>query len=349
MKELCLSTRIVWGSDALEALEELRGKRVLVVADSFLAKSGLLRRVLDRLPTETVEVFDSVTGEPTLPLVAQGVARQRAFGGEVLVAFGGGSAMDCAKGILHFSDCRVPLWCLPTTAGTGSEVTSFAVLSDPETGLKHPVVDPALRPNVALLDGQFLSGVPQNVTAVTGLDVLTHVTEAMVSVSANTFTDALAEKGFSLVTCFLPEAYSGCPKAKNQMLLASCLAGMAFDSAGLGICHSLSHALGGRLHVPHGRVNGILLPYVIEKNAENPAAARKYATLAKLWGLSPTARSLAGAVRRLNRRLGLPEGLSGAVDAAAVAADALQDRCTADNPRAFTQSELEQLVREVTR
>lgn len=347
MKQLRLSTRLIWGSDALDALEEWRGRRVLLVADGFLAKSGLVKTVLKKMPAEAVEVFDKVAGEPTLPMVAQGVARLRAFHGDGVVAFGGGSAMDCAKAMVKFSEKKLPLWCLPTTAGTGSEVTSFAVISDPKTGLKYPLVEETLLPNTAILDGQFLVNVPQTVTADTGLDVLTHVIEAYVSVSANTFTDALDEKGFCLATRFLPEAYSGCPKAKNHMLLASSLAGMAFNSAGLGICHALAHALGGRLHMPHGRVNALLLPTVIEANAQVPTAARKYGQLAKLWGLAPTARSLAGAVRRLNRRLGLPEKLSGSVDAAQIAADALQDRCAADNPRTFTEVELEALLREV--
>lgn len=347
MKELCLSTRLLWGADALDALKELRGKRVLVVADSFLSKSGMVQAVLEHLQESTVKVFDSVAGEPTLPLVAQGVACERSFGGEAVVAFGGGSAMDCAKAMLYFGGADVPLWCLPTTAGTGSEVTSFAVVSDPKTGQKHPIVDKKLLPDVALLDGRFLAGVPQNVTADTGFDVLTHVMEAFVSVSANTFTDTLAEKGFSLVIESLTDAYNGCPKAKNRMLLASSLAGMAFNGAGLGICHSLSHALGGRIHAPHGRVNALLLPHVIEWNAEVPAAAKKYGLLAKSWGLAPTPRALAGAVRRLCRRLGLPEKLAGTVDTAQVAADALADRCTADNPRPCTARELERILREV--
>lgn len=347
MKELCLSTRLLWGADALEALGEWKGKRVLVVADQFLSKSGMLQKVLDHLKESTVEVFDSVAGEPTLPIVAQAVACQRSFGGEGVVAFGGGSAMDCGKAMIHFSGKPIPLWCVPTTAGTGSEVTSFAVVTDPKSGVKYPIVEKGLLPHTALLDGQFLAGVPQTVTADTGLDVLTHVTEAYVSVRANAFTDALSTKGFSLVGECLPDAYGGCPKAKNKMLLASSLAGMAFNAAGLGICHSLAHALGGRLHAPHGRVNAVLLPYVIEKNGTDPKAARKYGQLAKLWGLAPTARSLAGAIRRLNRRLGLPEKLSGKADVAAVVQDALRDRCTGDNPVAFTARELESLLREV--
>lgn len=349
MKELCLSTRLIWGEDALNALAELRGRRVLVVADRFLSQSGALEIVLEKLKGSTVQVFDEVTGEPTLPLVAKGVARQREFGGEVIVAVGGGSSMDCAKGVVHFAEEDRPLWCLPTTAGTGSEVTSFAVIADPETGLKYPIVDQNLLPDTALLDGRFLTGVPKNVTVDTGADVLTHTVEAYVSVSSNTFTDALAEKGFSLAIRSMPDACGGCPKARNRMLLASALAGMAFNAAGLGACHALAHALGGRLHAPHGRVNGVLLPYVIEANAQDTRAAKKYGALAKLWGLSPTARSLVGAVRRLNRKLGLPETLSGQVDVARAAADAMQDRCMADNPRSFTVPELEKIIREVVK
>lgn len=349
MAQLRLGSRIVWGSDALKTLEEWADRRVLVVSDGFLAKNGLLERVLAALKESTVSVFDGVDGEPTLEMVARGIAAFRKLDAQAVLAFGGGSAMDCAKGIVWCAEEPVPLWCIPTTAGTGSEVTAFSVLTDRATGVKFPLVSPALVPQVALLDGQFLEGVPQAVTADTGLDVLTHAAEAYVATRSSLFTDALAEKSFAVAYARLPAAFAGDLEAKGEMLFASMLAGLAFDAAGLGACHAMAHALGARLHAPHGRVNALLLPRVIEANAQAPEAARKYAQLAKACGLSPGARPLAGAIRRLGRRLGLPEALEGQPDLAAVAADAGRDPCMADNPRPIPQKELEAMLREVVR
>ena len=347
MLELRLGSRIVWGSDALNVLGELRGLRVLVVSDGFLAQKGLVQRVLDALAGSTVEVFDQISGEPTLEMVARGVTALQKLDAQAVVAFGGGSAMDCAKGMVWTAGKGLPLWCIPTTAGTGSEVTAFSVLTDAKSGVKFPLVDPALVPQVAILDGQFLAGVPQTVTADTGLDVLTHAAEAYVAIRANPLTDALAEKAFTTAYTRLPAAYSGDGSAKNDMLFASMLAGIAFNAAGLGACHALAHALGARLHAPHGKVNAVLLPQVIEANAQVQSAAKKYARLARLCGLSPNSRALSGALRRLCRRLGIPERLTGSADLAAVASDAMKDPCIADNPKTFTPRELETILRGV--
>lgn len=348
MEEFRLRTRIVWGSGALSLLSQLEDKRVLVISDGFLAKNGLLDRVLRAAGKASIGVYDGVAGEPTLPMVAQAVAELNRLDGEVVVAFGGGSAMDCAKALGYCAGKRLPVWCVPTTAGTGSEVTSFAVLTDPETGLKYPLVDDSLIPEAAILDSQFLETVPPKVTADSGMDVLTHAAEAYVSTRANPFTDSLAEKSFAMAFASLPKAYQGDKGAKEEMLLASTLAGLAFNSAGLGVCHGLAHALGGRLHAPHGRVNALLLPHVIEANATVAVAAKKYARLAALCGLSPNARALAGAARRLTRKLGMAERLEGTADLSQVAADAQKDRCTSDNPKTFSPEELKGILREVT-
>lgn len=349
MFELRLKSRIVWGPDALEALKELAGSRVLVAADPFLAKSGLLEQVLEPLKGSDVEVFDQIPGEPTLEMVAQGVAVMRRTEARTVVAVGGGSAMDCAKGMLWCAGGSASLWCVPTTAGTGSEVTSFSVLTDTKTGVKLPLVEDALLPAVAILDGRFLRGVPDKVTAHTGLDVLTHAAEAYVAVRANPFTDALAEKSFSTAYARLSAAVAGDQGAREELLFASMLAGLAFNAAGLGACHALAHALGARLHTPHGLTNALLLPQVIEANAQDAASARKYARLAARCGLSPSPRALAGALRRLCRRLGLPDKLEGSADLAVVAADAGKDACMADNAKPFTPRELETILREVVR
>ena len=351
MQSFSLRPRIVFGRDALTALDVWKGKRAMVVTDRFFTQSGLVKRVTDRLTEGMYTVFDRVTPDPTLQLVAEGVAAFRAEKPEVVLALGGGSPMDCAKAICHFAGTEgraAPLWCIPTTAGSGSEVTSFAVLTDSAQGVKHPLVDETLLPETALLDPGFLSGVPASVTADTGMDVLAHALEAYVAKGANPFTDAAAEKAFLLASDHLPAAAAGDGEAREAMLYASCLAGMAFNGAGLGVCHALAHAIGGRYHVPHGRVNAILLPYVVRFNGEEPETARKYGALARLLGLSGTARALAGKISRLARLLAIPDRLPEPMDIPTVSADALKDRCAASNPRPLDQQNLAAILKEVS-
>ena len=348
METFTLRPKLYFGPDALGALKELSGRRVLVVTDSFLSSSGLLERVRVHLAGSEVTVFDQVTPDPSVELVARGVQLLREVQPEAIIAFGGGSPMDCAKAIRWSAGGFVPLWAVPTTAGTGSEMTAYAVLTDTEKGLKHPLVDDTLLPEHAILDAALLEGVPPSVTADTGMDVLTHAAEAYVSPKATPFTDALAEKAFVLAYEALPGAHRGDMGRKGSMLYASCMAVMAFNAAGLGICHSLAHALGGRIHQPHGRLNAILLPHVIRFNAVDHAAAQRYAKLAKLCGLAPSSRALSGAMGRLLTALKMPSTLT--VDApAAIAAAALADPCTATNPRVPTQAELETLLRGLNR
>lgn len=348
MDTFTLKPKLYFGPDALGALQELDGRRILVVTDGFLASSGLLNKVRARLNSSEVTVFDQVTPDPTVELVARGVQLLRECQPDVVIAFGGGSPMDCAKAVRWCSGSSAPLWAIPTTAGTGSEMTSFAVLTDTEKGIKHPLVDDALLPDAAILDASLLDGVPPSVTADTGMDVLTHAAEAYVSVGATPFTDALAEKAFVLAYQNLLGAYrtqGGSPE-KEAMMYASCLAGIAFNAAGLGICHSLAHALGGRIHMPHGRLNAMLLPRVIAFNAQEEKAARRYAKLAQLCGLAASPRTLSAALNRMLTALKLPKTLT-VDDPKAVAAAALEDRCTATNPRSPSLVQLESILREL--
>lgn len=355
METFALKPVVYFGADALAALEALAGLRVLVVTDDFLAhKSGLMERVTAHLKGCEVSVFDRVKPDPALRLVAEGVRFYRAFAPEAVVAFGGGSPMDCAKAMRHFSEGpRVPFYAVPTTAGTGSEVTSFAVLTDADQGVKYPLVDDALLPDAAVLDATLLGGVPPAVTADTGFDVLTHALEAYAARGATVFTDALAEKAFTLAYENLPRAHGGDAAAKDRMLLASCLAGIAFNAAGLGVSHALAHALGGRFHVPHGRLNAALLPHVVLFNAMEPVPAEKYARIARLCSISPNARGLASALARLRKSLGMPDSLSACgVEAKALhthldalIAAALADVCMPGNPRAPTAGELAALLK----
>ena len=351
MERFAIKPKIYFGSEPMEALDALAGKRVLVVTDAFLASSGLLDRVKARL-TGPVEVFDRVEPDPSLRLVAEGVAALRAFRPDAVLAFGGGSPMDCAKAMCWCGEEHPPLWCIPTTAGTGSEVTSFAVLTDTDRGVKLPLVDDGLLPEAAILDPGLLDGVPPHVTADTGMDVLTHAAEAAVARGASPFSDALAERAFSTAFQSLPDAAAGDQGGKARMLQASCMAGMAFNAAGLGVCHAMAHALGGRFHLPHGRLNALLLPQVIGFNAQDPRAAEGYGRLAKACGLAGNPRALAAALTRLRTRLKiaprlpvsageLREALPGLTQAA------LADGCLSANPRTVQAGDIQALLLEI--
>ncbi len=350
METFTLKPKLYFGPDALGALRELNGRRVLIVTDGFLASSGLLDKIQVHLTGSSVTVFDQVTPDPTAELVAQGVQMLRECQPDVIIAFGGGSPMDCAKAVRWCSGSGAHLWAIPTTAGTGSEMTSFAVITDTEKGVKHPLIDDTLLPEVAILDASLLAGVPASVTADTGMDVISHAAEAYVATKATPFTDALAEKAFVLAYQNLQGAYraQGASPEKEAMMYASCLAGIAFNAAGLGICHSLAHALGGRIHMPHGRLNALLLPRVISFNAQQSEPARRYANLARLCGLAGSARSLSAALNRMLTTLKMPKTLE-VPDVNAVAQAALNDRCTQTNPRMPSVMELESILRELAK
>ncbi|MEG2420459.1 MAG: iron-containing alcohol dehydrogenase [Oscillospiraceae bacterium] len=339
-------TRIFFGGGGLDALDALKGERVFVVTDGFLAGSGLLETVVSHFGGGAVEIFSEVVPDPGLELVAKGVAAWQAFRPTAAVAFGGGSPIDCCKAIRYFAKDGVPLYVVPTTAGTGSEVTSFAVLTDSGKGVKCPVVDRGMLPDVAILEPSFLKGVPPNVTADTGMDVLTHAAEAYVSKNATPFSDALARDAFARGYRNLAGAYGGNEDAKGEMLFASCLAGLAFNAAGLGICHALSHTLGGSLHLPHGTLNAILLPHVIRYNGSLAETAKKYGELAGACGLTATARALSFGVARLGAAIGEPARLEEKIDRAATARQALLDPCAGTNPRTATEGDLGALLRQ---
>ena len=362
MEQFAVKPVITFGGGALAALEELPGEKVLVVTDSFLAESGLLDMALAHLKGRRVEVFRQVVPDPPLDLVAKGARALADFGPRTVVAFGGGSPMDCAKAMLYFgkklgAPGEITFAAVPTTAGTGSEVTSFAVLTDPVRGIKYPLVDDGLLPDQAILDPALLAGVPPAVTADTGMDVLTHAAEAYAARGASPYSDALAEKAFTLAWENLRPAWEsqGESRAKRQMLLASNLAGLAFNAAGLGLCHSLAHALGGRFHVPHGRLNALIFPHVLTYNAAGRETAAKYAHLAGLCGLAPTPRALSAGWSRLRARLGLPDRLAACgVEAKKLhaaldelAAAALGDLCAPSNPRRPSAEDVRALLKEL--
>lgn len=355
MKEFSCETKIIMGNGAISALEKEKFQRLLVVSDPFFAKNGWAERV--GKTANAYEIFDKVMPDPSVALVAEGTARVQAFQPDGIVALGGGSAMDCAKAMAYFSGLEIPLIAMPTTSGSGSEVTDFAILT--HEGIKHPLVDKKLRPRIAILEESLLSGMPASLIADSGFDVLAHALEAWVGKNANPWTDALAIDAFRRVTQSLLPSFQGDQTVRLSVHIASSMAGLAFTQAGLGMCHALSHSLGGQFHLPHGRLNAILLPSVISCNAESAGA--KYADLARQIGLggandAMAVRNLKNALTRLRTALKLPGTLAQAgIDPTEVRAKtdgivkaALADPCCATNPTPVTEDAVRAVLREVT-
>lgn len=366
-----LHTKIFIGSASFDKMLEQR-RRVFIVTDKFMHESGRVSYLTDKIKAEGAkwEIFSDVTPDPDIETVTAGVAKILEFQPDTVIALGGGLPIDAAKAIAYFAakqidlrDC--PFVAVPTTSGTGNEVSKFAVITDRARGIKYPLSDDTLLPDYAVLDAELTCSVPPKVTADTGLDVLTHAIEAFVCTEANAFTDALAEKSVKLVDHYLLLAYKEPDnrEARQGMHNASCLAGAAFSNAGLGLCHSMAHAMGAQFHIPHGRANAILLPVVMSFNAGcettlTPVATR-CAEPASLIGMGATsmrqsALNLIHMVRRLQQRMGVPqcikdagvsaEDFEAALDTMADAA--LADRCTATNPKPCTKEDIIELYRQ---
>ncbi len=341
MESFSCKTKIVSGAGAISVLETLKPKRLLLVTDPFFMKNGMAKRIAQAAKAEQTEIFDKVMPDPTVELAAEGTARAKQFDPDVIVALGGGSAMDCAKAIAYFHKGESLLAAIPTTSGSGSEVTDFAILTHDK--VKHPLVDERLRPDLAILDSDLLQSLPRSLIADAGFDILAHALEACVATGAGTVTDCFAREAFCTAFANLPASFAGRADVRLKVHLAATMAGMAFTQAGLGLCHAMAHALGGLFHVPHGRLNAILLPAVIGCNAH--AAADRYARIARAAGISGSAdtvalRNLKNSLIRLRRELELPETLAQAgvdprqvwAQAGKIAEAALADPCCATNP-----------------
>lgn len=378
MQEFSFSTRIYFGEGALERLRRVEDRRVLIVTDRFMAELGVPDKVASHLTRCTVSVFDGVVPDPPIEVVTEGVKAFQACGAETVIAVGGGSTIDAAKAIraiakkvLQVETDKMECFAVPTTSGTGSEVTDYAVLTDRAKGIKYPLDSQALRPPVAILDPELTVSAPPSVTADAGMDVLTHALEAYVSTGANDFSDAMCEKAVSLVFRFLPLAYKdgGDLLAREKMHNASCMAGLAFNSAGLGLNHAMAHAIGGKLHMAHGRINAMLLPKVLAFNAdlanvrggEYTLAAKKYQRIAKVLDLpAPSVRlgvgNLIRELERLNKTLKIPATLKEwGADLGEVRglreeliAAALADVTVTTNPRPVDGAQVGALLAQVT-
>jgi acetaldehyde dehydrogenase/alcohol dehydrogenase len=375
-----------------EALTDLKGRRkAFVVGDPQMADLGILGRVEGLLQKNglATEAFADVKPDPDLGTVQRGLAAMNRFQPDVIVALGGGSPMDAAKVMwllyehpesnfedmaMRFMDIRKRAYvfptmgkkalmvAIPTTSGTGSEVTPFAVITDEKAGIKYPLADYALTPDMAIVDAQLALGMPKGLTAASGIDAVSHAVEALAAVTATETTDAMALESLRLLFRYLPDAYekgAADPVAREKVHQAATMAGMAFANGFLGVCHSMAHKLGSAFHIPHGMANALLLPGVIRYNAveaplkmaafsqyTHPMARERYARAAEVLGLggkdaAEKAERLAQAVEALRARLGLPATLREAgVDPAVFLAkvddlseQAFDDQCTGCNPR----------------
>ncbi|HGN6576617.1 bifunctional acetaldehyde-CoA/alcohol dehydrogenase [Bacillus cereus] len=378
--------------------------RAFIVTDPGMVEHGYVDTVAHYLNKNAndvkVEVFFEVEPDPSDETVFKGAEMMKSFKPDVIIALGGGSAMDAAKGMWLFYEhpettfygikqkfldirkrtCKYPelgnkaqFVAIPTTSGTGSEVTPFAVITDKKNNIKYPLADYELTPDVAIVDPQFVMTVPPHVTADTGMDVLTHAIEAYVSVMANDYTDGLALKAIDLVFKYLPRAYKdgNDEEAREKMHNASAIAGMAFANAFLGINHSLAHKIGPEFHIPHGRANAILMPHVVRYNAIKPrkhalfpkyehfVADERYAHIARMLGLPASSaaegvESLVQAIIELGKSLNINMSIAGqGVDkeqfeevVGVLAERAFEDQCTTANPKLPLISELKEIYME---
>ncbi|HDR4557277.1 bifunctional acetaldehyde-CoA/alcohol dehydrogenase [Bacillus thuringiensis] len=378
--------------------------RAFIVTDPGMVDLGYVDTVTHYLQQHLndvkVGVFSEVEPDPSDETVFKGAEMMRSFKPDVIIALGGGSAMDAAKGMWLFYEypetkffgikqkfldirkrtCKFPTLgqkaqfvAIPTTSGTGSEVTPFAVITDKKNNIKYPLADYELTPDVAIIDPQFVMTVPPHVTADTGMDVLTHAIEAYVSIMANDYTDGLALKAIDLVFKYLPRAYKNGndEEAREKMHNASAIAGMAFANAFLGINHSLAHKLGPEFHIPHGRANAILMPHVIRYNAIKPrkhalfpkyehfVADERYAYIARTLGLPASTveegvESLVQAIISLGKELNINMSIAGqgvkqeafdnVVDV--LSERAFEDQCTPANPKLPLISELKEVYKQ---
>lgn len=356
MEKFNTKTQIIYGENSLLYLKELVGKKIFIVADPFMKTAGLLNKITMYFDEKDYIVFDDIEQDPSIETVVKGAGKIIEYSPEAVIVLGGGSAIDAAKAIIYFSQKLANMHkcifaAIPTTSGTGSEVTSFSVITDKAKGIKYPLVSEQLLPDAAILSAELVKTVPPKVVADTGIDVLTHAIEAYVSTKATVFSDALAQKAVELVFKYLVRSYKNPDdaEAKENMHYASCIAGLAFNMASLGLNHAMAHNIGARLHMSHGRVNALLLPYVIEFNSQDKNTAEKYASLAQYCGVrsentNMAVRGLVTEIRKLERTLQLPLKFEQASltlqEKSEIAEMTLKDRCIKTNPHTVTKDEI---------
>ena len=381
MSRFTLPRDIYHGKGCMEELKNLKGKKaILVVGGGSMKRQGFLDKAVNYLKEAgmEVQVFEGVEPDPSVETVMKGAEAMRAFEPDWIVAMGGGSPIDAAKAMwafyeypdTTFEDLCIPFnfpelrtkakfAAIPSTSGTSTEVTAFSVITNYQTGVKYPLADFNITPDVAIVDPDLVMGLPVKQVAYTGMDALTHAIEAYVSTLNCPFTDPLALQAIEMVLDYLPASYNCDMAAREQMHYAQCLAGMAFSNALLGIVHSMAHKTGAAFstgHIPHGCANAIYLPYVIKYNAKDPAAAKRYAEIARRMGLPGTSEkalinSLCAKIDEFNVKLNIPKTLKEfGIDEtefkekiSKIAELAVGDACTGSNPRPIDPATMEKL------
>jgi alcohol dehydrogenase class IV len=386
MARFTLPRDIYHGKNSLEALKTLKGKKAIVVTGGgSMKKFGFLDKTVAYLKEAgmQVELFEGVEPDPSVETVLKGAAVMRAFGPDWIVSIGGGSPIDAAKAMwvfyeypnTSFESLTIPFnfpclrtkakFCaIPSTSGTATEVTAFSVITDYQKGIKYPLADFNITPDIAIVDPALAETMPPKLTAYTGMDAITHAVEAYVSTLHCNYTDPLALHAIKMISAHLVNSYRGDKGARAKMHNAQCLAGMAFSNALLGIVHSMAHKTGAtfsRGHIVHGAANAMYLPKVIKYNARESAAAERYADIARSLGLpagnpAEGTESLIGHIKKLNKALDIPGGIKdyegGIINEKefleklpAVAENAVGDACTGSNPRKITPELMQRLLK----
>lgn len=385
MARFTLPRDLYHGAGSLEELKNLKGKKaVVVVGGGSMKRFGFLQRVEEYLKEAGMEValFEGVEPDPSVETVMKGAKLMQEFGPDWIVAIGGGSPIDAAKTMwafyeypdTRFEDLITPFsfptlrtkakFCaIPSTSGTATEVTAFSVITDYEKGIKYPLADFNITPDVAIVDPDLAETMPQKLTANTGMDAMTHAIEAYVSTLHCDYTDPLALHAIKMIHAYLVDSYNGDKEARARMHNAQCLAGMAFSNALLGIVHSMAHKTGAAFsggHIVHGAANAMYLPKVIKFNSKEPEAMARYADIARFIGLAgdgdeALTDALIAEIKEMNKKLNIAPCIKlyegGIIDEkefneklATVAELAVGDACTGSNPRAIDPEQMAKLL-----
>lgn len=377
MARFTLPRDIYFGENSLEVLKTLKGKKaVVVVGGGSMKKFGFLDKVESYLKEAGIEVklIEGVEPDPSVETVMSGAAVMREFEPDWIISIGGGSPIDAAKAMwifyeypdFTFEKAVIPFGipelrqkakfvAIPSTSGTATEVTAFSVITDYKAQIKYPLADFNLTPDIAIVDPELAQTMPAKLVAHTGMDALTHAIEAYVAGLRSAFSDPLAIQAIVMIKDNLMKSYEGDKKARDEMHIAQCLAGMAFSNALLGITHSMAHKTGAVFHIPHGCANAIYLPYVIDYNKK--ACMGRYAAIAKALGLAGNTDdelvdSLTSMIKDMNKNMNIPltlkeygiseEDFKSNVDR--IAHNAVLDACTGSNPRSINDEEMKKLL-----
>lgn len=373
MGSFIVPRKIFHGIGSIENLKEVKcEKAVVVTGNGSMKETGYLDKTIDILKRGGVDsaIFEGVEPDPSIETVMKGVEVFNKERPDIIVGLGGCSAIDAAKMMwvfyeypnTRFEDIIPPFKikplrnkakfiAIPSTSGTGTEVTCVSVITDRNKGVKYPIVSYEICPDIAIVDGSLCKTMPPNVTANTGMDALSHDCEAFAAILANSYTDALAAESVKMIFRNLPKAYNDGDNIETRQAMhdASCLAGMSFTNAILGIVHSMAHQLGGMFGVPHGRANALLMPNVIRYNSKSTA---KYSYLAKIVGRS-TAEEFAQEVEKLRKAVGIEGGLKeyGIKESVwrekldTITQNAMNDPCTGTNPRKPTLEDIKKIYK----